>query len=93
MVDLKVDGAGPKEDQLYAAFPSLLRNIRRGNTFLKYQHNHDFILARRGLVKFFDLRLAYVSKDTRSHLSLKDFKPEKHQEKAAMLGPVLKSIS
>lgn len=91
LVDLKVDGAGPKEDQMYACFPELLKSIRRGNTFLKY--NCKMELIRKGLTKFFDLRLAYVSRPSRQSLSTKDFAPEKHVEKAAMLGPVLRAIT
>jgi hypothetical protein len=36
LIDLKVNGSGPFEDQLYSAFPTLIKNIRRGNTIIRY---------------------------------------------------------
>ena len=36
LIDLKMNGSGPFEDQLYAAFPSMIKNVRRGNTIIKY---------------------------------------------------------
>ena len=36
LIDLKINVNGPFEDSVYAAFPVLIKNIRRGNTVLKY---------------------------------------------------------
>jgi hypothetical protein len=93
IIDLKVDASGPKEDELYANVPALLKNIRRGNTAIIVPEYKKPILVRQGLVKFFDLRLAYVSSEHRQDLSLKDFKPEKHMEKAYILAPVLRCMA
>ena len=36
IIDLKLNIAGgPEEDKLYASVPTLVKNIRRGNTVLK----------------------------------------------------------
>ena len=34
IVDLKLNVYGPKEDEMYAMLPILVKNIRRGNTIL-----------------------------------------------------------
>jgi hypothetical protein len=39
MIDLKLNCFGPIEDQIYAAFPVLIKNIRRGNTVIKYSES------------------------------------------------------
>lgn len=36
LIDLKLNCFGPIEDQIYAVFPVLIKNIRRGNTVIKY---------------------------------------------------------
>lgn len=36
MIDLKLNVVGPKEDQFYSAYPILTKNIRRGNTILRF---------------------------------------------------------
>ena len=36
MIDLKLNVMGPPEDDVYASFPLLIKNIRRGNTVLRY---------------------------------------------------------
>ena len=35
MIDLKLNVVGPIEDEVYAMFPLLIKNIRRGNTVLR----------------------------------------------------------
>ena len=35
MIDLKLNVHGPIEDEVYALFPLLIKNIRRGNTVLR----------------------------------------------------------
>ena len=35
MIDMKLNVQGPVEDNVYALFPLLIKNIRRGNTVLK----------------------------------------------------------
>ena len=70
IIDLKLEVSGPKEDEYYSTFPSLVKNVRRGNTFLKLYNNttknYDFLIGRKGLMKFFDLRLSFVSKEERN---------------------------
>jgi hypothetical protein len=62
-------GAGPFESEIYALHPTLFRNVRRGNTFLKVYDKVDpnlfkySMIARKGLRKFFDLKLRYLLDD------------------------------
>lgn len=96
-IDLKLEVSGPKEDLYYSTFPSLVKNIRRGNTFLRvYDYKRkkaDYYVGRKGLMKFFDLRLAFVSKQERNALHLSNYGCDLHQEKNYILGPVLKAIA
>ena len=69
LVDLKLNVVGPVEDEVYAMFPLLIKNIRRGNTVLRIDSAEggasDYILARKGLEKFFDLRYEFISPEQR----------------------------
>lgn len=82
IIDLKLEVSGPKEDQYYSTFPSLVKNIRRGNTFLKVYDfkadRTDYFVGRKGLMKFFDLRLGFVSNQERHRLSLSDYGCDLH---------------
>lgn len=72
LIDVKLDVFGPQEDLFYSTFPSLVKNVRRGNTILKKYNQdgtHQFFMGRRGLMKFFDLRLPFISKEERNSLS------------------------
>lgn len=80
IIDLKLDTYGPNEDLFYSTFPSLVKNIRRGNTLLKV-HDDDkakYYIGRKGLMKFFDLRLGFVSKLERDELNTKTYKEDIH---------------
>ena len=92
---MKLDVFGPKEDMYYSAFPSLVKNIRRGNTLIKI-FNEDGTkknyIGRKGLMKFFDMRLSFVSKQERNVLHPIKYKEDLHQEKNYILAPVLKAI-
>lgn len=68
LIDLKLNVVGPIEDQVYAAFPMLIKNIRRGNTIIRYtdeQGRQHFTFGRKGLEKFFDLRIEHISPEQR----------------------------
>ena len=68
LVDLKLNVAGPAEDEVYAMFPLLIKNIRRGNTVLRIDNadgDSNYVLARKGLEKFFDLRYEFISPEQR----------------------------
>jgi hypothetical protein len=83
------------EDMYYSTFPSLIKNIRRGNTIIKLHKDgqtHNYI-GRKGLMKFFDLRMPFVSKEERDVLSIHSYKEDLHQEKNYILAPVLKTIT
>ena len=69
MIDLKLNVQGPVEDNVYALFPLLIKNIRRGNTVLKIDEangiDSKYSFGRKGLEKFFDLRYEFISPEQR----------------------------
>jgi len=71
--DLKLDVFGPKEDLYYSSLPSLVKNVRRGNTIITV-HNKEggrkHCIGRKGLMKFFDMRLNFVSAKERNKLPI-----------------------
>mmetsp|Transcript_18972 Transcript_18972/g.32412 ORF Transcript_18972/g.32412 Transcript_18972/m.32412 type:complete len:195 (+) Transcript_18972:68-652(+) len=91
LIDLKLNVFGPQEDDFYAVEPKLIKNVRRGNTVLVKDGKH--IMGRKGLLKFFDLRMAFVDKAERNQLSIKNTKEIYHMEKNLILAPVLRSIA
>ena len=88
-----MNAAGPFEDQVYSAFPLLVKNIRRGNTIIKYQEkngNTHFTFGRKGLEKFFDMRIEYIDSQSRYDDGCLD--DEHHMHKNHILAGPLKSI-
>ena len=73
LIDLKLDVFGPQEDLYYSTLPLLVQNVRRGNTIIKIKDGKDFkyYIGRKGLMKFFDMRLEFVSKLDRNFLDEK----------------------
>ena len=69
VIDVKLDVFGPKEDLYYSTFPHLIKNVRRGNTIIKITSDDDelpqYAMGRKGLMKFFDMRLQFISKEER----------------------------
>ena len=67
LIDLKLNVQGPIEDEVYATCPILIKNIRRGNTILRIDSSDEteFVLGRKGLEKFFDLRYEFISPEQR----------------------------
>ena len=68
IIDLKLNVVGPFEDEVYASFPGIIKNIRRGNTVLRIDNEDgstEFSLGRKGLEKFFDMRYEYISPEQR----------------------------
>lgn len=85
---------GFQEDQYYAMAPYLVQNIRRGNTILEITDengNTNLCIGRKGLMKFFDMRLDFVSKEDRVEVK-KSKNPETHMTKNYILAPVLRAI-
>ena len=96
ILDLKLDVFGPKEDVYYSTFPFLIQNIRRGNTIIKLDDGEglpEYTIARKGMMKFFDLRLPFVSKEERRCLEFPKYKEDLQLEKNYILAPVLKAIA
>ena len=101
IIDLKLDVFGPKEDFFYSTFPLLVLNVRRGNTILRVSSTTNdekasktsHYLGRKGLQKFFDLRLGFVSRQERNALNVDRYGCGLHQEKNYTLAPVLKAIA
>lgn len=89
MVDLKLDVFGPKEDMYYGALPYLVKNIRRGNTLIIKNEKH--LIGRKGLMKFFDLRMGYIQKENRHSMPDNTGRDKLlPNEKNLILAPVLK---
>lgn len=69
VIDLSLHGSGSEEDRQYSLNPFLQKNIRRGNTLLEIYDPYDFtlykntIVARKGLMKFYDLKQEYLCTD------------------------------
>lgn len=87
LIDLKTQASGPFEDQVYTAFPVLIKNIRRGNTIIK--HMNTYSLGRKGLEKFFDLRLEFVDESRYDDTCLDD---EHHLQKNYILAGPLRAM-
>jgi hypothetical protein len=61
--ELVINARGQMEDETFAIDPKLSKNIRRGNTIIEIMKNGKVIktiYGRKGLTKFFDLRIEYV---------------------------------
>ena len=70
LIDLVLDARGPMEDQLYTLDPLLVKNVRRGNTILEVQGEPTkYLIGRKGLPKFFDMRVEYIDPVTRKDMS------------------------
>lgn len=89
MIDLKLNVFGPIEDQVYSAFPVLIKNIRRGNTVIRYAGN-KYTFGRKGLEKFFDMRYEFISPEQRYDDSCLD--DEHHMHKNYILAGPLKAM-
>lgn len=92
LIDLKINVFGPVEDSVYAAFPVLIKNIRRGNTVLKYKEKGgiSYTFGRKGLEKFFDMRYEHISPESRYDDDVLD--DETHVHKNAILAGPLKAM-
>jgi hypothetical protein len=94
IVDLKLNVMGPFEDEVYASFPSIIKNIRRGNTVLRLDQEgaaQQYSLGRKGLEKFFDMRYEYISKEQRYDDKSLDSELH-HMEKNYILAGPLREI-
>ena len=93
LVDLKLNVQGPVEDEVYAMFPLLIKNIRRGNTILRLDNPDtasDYVLGRKGLEKFFDLRYEFISQEQRYEGD--KIPVDHHMQKNYILAGPLKAI-
>lgn len=97
LIDLKLDVFGPQEDLYYSTLPTLVKNVRRGNTVIKVydeaESKSSFHIGRKGLMKFFDMRLDFISKLERNELSDAKHGSALVQEKNYILAPVLKTLA
>ena len=91
LIDLKLNVQGPVEDNVYALFPLLIKNIRRGNTVLKIDNGGlTYAFGRKGLEKFFDLRYEFISPEQR--YDEESLNSEHHMQKNYILAGPLKAI-
>lgn len=92
-IDFKLDVFGTMEDHYYSRVPSLIQNVRRGNSLVQIKDesgNISYHMGRKGLMKFFDMRLSYISELERDEL--KDNDDERQVEKNYIMAPVLRAI-
>lgn len=62
--DIGINGRGPAEDKIFLKYPSIQKNIRRGNTVLEIidkRGDSEFVMARKGLSKFYDLKSEHIN--------------------------------
>ena len=93
LIDLKLNVFGPIEDEVYALFPLLIKNIRRGNTILRLDNPDgaaEYVLARKGLEKFFDLRYEWI--DPEQRFDDQKTSVEHHMQKNYILAGPLKAL-
>lgn len=64
-IDLSLNARATEEDRTYKTHPSIMKNLRRGNTLLKSNTDSSVVFGRKGLYKFFDLSFNFVSKARR----------------------------
>lgn len=58
MYDVKLNARGITEDQYYLSYIDLLKNIRRGNTYLEFtgkDGEKKITVGRKGMIKFYDI--------------------------------------
>lgn len=67
IIDVTLAGRGFVEDSVYEEYPYYRNNIRRGNTLLKI--GNQVFWLRKGLKKFFDIGLEYLSGDLKGNHS------------------------
>ena len=93
MIDLKLNVQGPVEDEVYAHFPLLIKNIRRGNTVLRMiapqADENEYEFGRKGLEKFFDLRYEFISPEQRYD---EEMEVSHHMQKNYILAGPLKAM-
>lgn len=53
LIDVKLDARGAREDEQYISFIDILKNIRRGNTYIK--DDDGVTILRKGMIKFYDI--------------------------------------
>ena len=86
--DIQLNTRGPQEDQAYGLDPFLVKNIRRGNTVLQVDGKN--VMGRKGLNKFFDMRIEFIEEATR--LDISQLKMEQRNHKNYQLAGPLKAI-
>ena len=94
IIDVRVNCMGPFEDEIYASFPFIIKNIRRGNTVLKIEKADgaaEYSLGRKGLEKFFDMRYEYISQEQRFDDTCLTNESQ-HMEKNYILAGPLKAL-
>lgn len=92
-VDVSINAGGPAEDDIYALHPRLQKSIRRGNTLIEVYDANDHALykylgvARKGLMKFCDLKPEYLvsDEDFRHSYSPETAKKQKKGDEKAVI--------
>ena len=94
--DMSLLVSGPEEDKAFLGDPHLWLNVRRGNTLLEFYDPEDYsklqkvVYARKGMNKFFDVKLEFVQASTRYREDELD--DLNYDLKWSILGPVKKAL-
>ncbi|CDW83272.1 UNKNOWN [Stylonychia lemnae] len=97
LIDIQMTSKGPQEDRLFKKVTSYQKNMRRGNTILqiKSSDGHDpsvkeipsFQWVRRGLNKFYDIKLEYIN-----HQRLMITNQGDQNLKSYVMGPIFQAF-
>ncbi len=82
IIDFQLDARGPMEDEFYSLDPFLVKNVRRGNTILQVQEDgkeSKYLMGRKGLPKFFDMRVEYIDAVTRKDMTQLSVEERNHK--------------
>ena len=59
-MDVSIFPRGPLEDKAFSLSSTLSINVRRGNSLLIDENSKKILIARKGLMKFFDIKLEWL---------------------------------
>lgn len=95
-MDISLVCKGRDEEELYLEKPTYMKNICRGNTFLVKYNKDKFIesfkLVRKGMRKFVDISLDYITIKDDKYLKNDHLDKSKLLSKKVLMGPILRAL-
>lgn len=100
-MDISLVCKGRDEEELYLERPIYMKNICRGNTFLvKYENKKEnlnkissFTLVRKGMRKFVDISLDFITIKDEKYLKNDHLDKSKLSSKKVLFGPILRAFN